>query len=261
VTHLNEGHLPGHHRDGFAAQLGVETELGGRGLSLRAAAGPYRYFDTEVAESAAGFADSHGSALLYTLATRWQADAASRWFYQLRVDRIEARRGQDTTMVLAGLGYRLDQDGSFPSNASPRGKGGNGELGVALGQTIVNSFESQRSTARAVEYRHAFGPVLRAAVGVMNEGDARLIRRNGLVAQVWLEPGFEDGRYSLGIGYGRYFAVDAYRSEERHSMGLLSATTSYRLAPSWVGRITWHRSVSNYDRDSDVLLLGVGYRF
>ena len=28
-----------------------------------------------------------------------------------------------------------------------------------------------------------------------------------------------------------------------------------------IGRVTWHRVSSNYDRDSDIFLAGLGYRF
>jgi len=42
---------------------------------------------------------------------------------------------------------------------------------------------------------------------------------------------------------------------------MLSTTFSYHFAHGWVGRLTWHRVSSNYDRDSDILLAGVGFRF
>ncbi len=260
VNYVNEGHVPGHHRDGMATQLGLQAPLGESGVTLRAAAGPYYYFDTTLAENPSGYADAHGWGALYTLGTRWQP-RGRRWSAELRVDRAQTKKSIDTTMVLAGLGFELEQDGTFPANATPRDKGGAGELVGYLGATIVNSFESENSTARSVEYRHQFGPVLRASAGWINEGDARLIRRNGVVFQGWLEPTFFDGVFSLGVGYGAYLALDAYRPEQRHNLGLLSTTASLRVSRSWDARITWHRSVSGYDRDSDILLAGLGYRF
>ncbi len=261
VVYLNEGHIPGHHRDGMAAQLGVRTNPGGSGLSLSAAAGPYRYFDTAVAEEQPqGYADAHGWGTLYTLGAAWRAHD-SRWLYRLRVDRVRGQGSFDTTSVFAGVGYRLDQDGSFPDNAWPRTKGGADEVFAAGGTTIVNSFHSQKANAGTVEWRHRLGPAIRASVGWLSEGDARLIRRDGVLVQGWLEPTFSEGRYSLGVGFGPYFAVDSYRPDARRTQALLSATASYRLSTSWLARLTWHRSVTSYDRDSDIFLLGVGYRF
>ena len=38
-------------------------------------------------------------------------------------------------------------------------------------------------------------------------------------------------------------------------------TASYRIGREWTARFSWNRVLSNYDRDTDVLLFGVGYRF
>jgi len=43
--------------------------------------------------------------------------------------------------------------------------------------------------------------------------------------------------------------------------GLLTVTTSYRFFDHWFTRFNWNRVMSNDSRDSDVFLLGVGYRW
>jgi hypothetical protein len=260
VVYINEGHFVGHHRDGGAIQIGVRSSAQADGFGLFAAVGPYRYFDTTLAENGDGFADAHGTGMVYSVGAHWRRRQPDPWSWQLRVDRIAAPHGIDTTLVMAGAAYRLRQDASFAREGAPRGNAARDEVVVSLGQTIVNSFESEQGNAHSVDYRHAFTPVLRASVGWLNEGDARLIRRNGIVAQGWLEPTFFDGRFSLGIGFGPYFAIDHYR-EDRDVLGLLSTTASYRFGNSWSARFTWHRGVSRWDRDSDILLLGAGYRF
>ena len=132
-----------------------------------------------------------------------------------------------------------------------------------LGQTIVNSFESETSTARSLEYRHAFGPVFKGSVAWMNEGDARLIRRNGIVTQAWLEPSFSGDLFTLGIGLGLYIAVDSYHENDHGAFasGILTMTTTYRFGPNWIVRFSLNRIMTNYDRDTDILLFGAGYRF
>ena len=229
-SYVNEGHVTGHHRDGVAAQLWLQGETA-PGVKLGLAAGPYQYFDTTLAETADGFHDAHGT--------------------------------PNSTQLLVGVGYRLDQDGSSVDNSTGKAwqRGNNDEVVLYAGQTVVNSFESESNAAYAVEYRRAFGPVLRGSLAWLKEGDARLIRRDGVLAQGWLEPSFRNDRWTMGLGYGAYFAVDDYRSTPRHVSPVIATTLSYNVAGRWTARLNWYRVISNYDRDSDVFLLGAGYRF
>jgi hypothetical protein len=264
LSYQNEGHVPGHHRDGHSAQVWARLPLED-GLALAAGVGPYRYFDTTVAEVPGTHSDAHGWGMISSAALLW-APHESRWFYQLRIDRIVTRDSLDTTAAMLGVGYHLPQDGkTFLRDLSTQGvRVPHNELSLLLGQTIVNSFESETSAlSSALEYRHAFGQYLRASVALMDEGDARLVRRSGIVGQLWLEPTFAGNRFSLGVGLGTYLAVDDYRRDGRGSFasGIVTLTASHRIAGRWVARFSWNRIVSKYDRDSDILLLGGGYRF
>lgn len=264
LTYTNEGHFPGHHRDGHSAQLWLRTGAWSPQLAFAVGAGPYRFFDTTVAENTPGFLNAHGWGVQLGATATWRA-AGSPWLYQLRVSRIEVRHGNpDSTQVLAAVGYRLEPDGSSSRNASPHALAGAEELTLYRGRTIVNSLESESTHAgsKGLEYRHAFGPVLRACLAWVDEGDARLTRRSGAVAQAFLEPSFHDGRFTLGLGFGAYVAADDRAADtSTRVMPLVTTTVSYRIARAWAARLTWHRIVSNYDRDSDIVLLGVGYRF
>jgi hypothetical protein len=167
---------------------------------------------------------------------------------------------------MAGVGYRLPQDGKgFLRDLSANGvRVPRNELALLVGQTIVNSFESETSKLAAmIEYRHAFGQYLRGTLAWLDEGDARLIRRDGIVAQLWLEPTFGEARYTLGAGFGTYIALDDYREDKRgpFASGIATLTASYHLGSRWVVRFSWNRIVSKYDRDADIILLGAGYRF
>jgi len=111
--------------------------------------------------------------------------------------------------------------------------------------------------------RYAFRPALRASVAWLSEGDAELIRRNGLVVQGWYEPSFSGDRFTLGLGLGVYIAIDDYREDREGAFpnGVITLTASYRVGRDWRARFSWNRVISNYDRDTDVLMLGAGYRF
>lgn len=41
----------------------------------------------------------------------------------------------------------------------------------------------------------------------------------------------------------------------------LTVTTSYRFSDRWFTRFNWNRVMSNDSRDTDLFLLGLGYRW
>jgi hypothetical protein len=263
-SYLNEGHLPGHHRDGFAPQLWAQSgrSLGPR-FSLAAGVGPYFYFDTVPADSDAGYADRRGRGIVYSLAATWRS-ASSPWLYQLRFNRVLVKDGIDSSMLLAGIGYRLDRDDDkwLSALASRAISGPRNELALLGGRSIVNSYESQRAWAKGIEYRRAFGPLVNGSIALLDEGDGKLTRRRGVAAQGWLEPSFYDEKATLGVGLGPYLAIDDHRPGRKPVLsGIVSLTASYRFSESWVARATFSRVASGYHRDTDLLLVGLGYRF
>jgi hypothetical protein len=225
-------------------------------LRLAVGVGPYRYFDTVATDSGAGFADRHGWGMLYSAAASWHS-SSTPWLYQLRLDRVILSHGIDSTRLTAGLGYRLERE----SRAAARAR--RNELSVFLGRSIVNSLHSEHASAQSVELRHAFAALFRVSAAWIDEGDAGLVRRSGVGAQAWLEPGFSEGKLSLGFGLGPYFARDEARIEGRKSLvaGLFTMSASYTLGRSWLARFSWSRVMTSYDRDADIVLLGLGYRF
>ena len=268
VSYLNEGHISSHHRDGQTAQLWAGTSLADGRISLAAGIGPYFYYDTVPASQGILYANDHGWGLNSSLAATWHAD--SRWQLQLRSNWIETDSPHDTVSVLFGVGYRLDTPVEMSQSAAPGAKGPqrrpNG-LGAYLGRTIVNSFDSEHSVAVGVEYRRLLSEYLEGSVGWLHEGDTRLVRRDGITGEMWIVRYFLDDRLGLGIGGGLYFNLDSYHhvfemeNTRKTVSGIVSLTGAYRLAPDWELRGIWHRIVTNYDRDTDVLLVGIGYCF
>ena len=69
------------------------------------------------------------------------------------------------------------------------------------------------------------------------------------------------------IGLGIYVALDTRHNpipgedEASRLAGIITPTISYRFAESWLARFSWSRTVTDYNRDTDVLLVGIGYRF
>lgn len=266
LSWLNEGHVPHHHRDGQSAQFWVRTNVFDQRLSLAAGVGPYFYYDTTGIGTA--YNDKHGWGTLSSLAATYYAN--NRWIYEARLNRIVAANSLNTTSMLFGIGYQLERPPAPGTSETPpprTGKTTENQVTLFLGQTIVNSFDSQRDTARAVEFRHGVSPHFDWSVSWLNEGDARLIRRNGVIGQAWLVHKFFDNSFSLGAGLGPYLSIDRYRKPlpgEANNItvsAIVTATAAMRLGPHLYLRTSWNRIASNYNRDTDVILMGLGYSF
>ena len=141
------------------------------------------------------------------------------------------------------------------------------EIAVHGGNTVVNSFHSELSKAASVEYRRAIGRYLDASLAFVNEGDSRVVRRNGFITQLWAARSFLDEHLVLGIGGGAYVAVDQRRvpkpNEKTKELlaGIVTMRAALRFAGRWEIPAQWNRVVTKYSRDTDVFLIGVGYRF
>ena len=65
-----------------------------------------------------------------------------------------------------------------------------------------------------------------------------------------------------GAGFGIYTAIDKYRpAPGRHVADVVSLTLSLQPINNFDVRVLWHRIVTDYNRDADILLFGLGYRF
>lgn len=263
---INEGHVPGHHRDGGAAQLWVRTNAWDRRLTVAAGIGPYFFFDTVPAANPSGSHDDHGQGLIASLAATWHLDGP--WSVQLRANRVAAYHSVDTTSLLLGVGYRLQGGGASGRDSSATAsKEPDREISLVLGRTILNTLESEDAFATQVEYRTRLGPYFAWSVSALNEGDEATQRRSGVTTQFWVGRAMPDERVTMAIGIGPYVILDIRRNprdvdEPRERLaGILSLTTAYAPTAHWAVRLTWSRVVAEKSHDTDVLLLGAGYRF
>ena len=84
-AYINEGHVPGHHRDGDALQVwGCLPFFDGK-ITVSLGEGVYYFYDTQVAPLG-GSADVHGTAPIYSLAVTGYF--SNRWFCRLMFNRI-----------------------------------------------------------------------------------------------------------------------------------------------------------------------------
>jgi len=266
LGYLNDAHFPGHHRDGVTAEAWLPIVPLTDRFTVSVGAGPFYYYDTVVAQNNGGYADAHGWAWLASLDATFQPWKSGRWshlFFEGRIDYTAPSKSIETTSFGIGIGYRglSDTHDSDPEVAEGFAAD---EIVASYGKTVTNSFDSSAHTARAeaIDYRRQLWHELRASVGFLNEGDTQLIRRNGIIAEGWAEPSFNSGLWSIGAGFGFYTAIDKYRQAPgRHVSDVVSLTLSLRPINSLDVRFLWHRIVTDYNRDADILLWGLGYRF
>ena len=265
---LNEGHIPDHHRDGQMVQFWARIPIGNPKFILQAGVGPYRYFDTTTAEQGGSYSDTHGWGVVYSVRAAYYA--SSRWITQLQFNRVHVQRGPDATSVMFGVGYQLDA----PDTPGPRDWAvssstnvTNNEVAAYLGKTIVNSTSSPSALGGAIEYRRGLAKYLDVTLGYLHEGSSKLARRDGITSQLWATRAFFDNRVTLAVGAGAYYAVNENENSESPGpgagkfSGLVTIAASYRFTQHWDARLEWNRVVTHYDRDTDVILAGAGYRF
>ena len=276
IAYINEGHFLGHHRDGTSWEVWGNLPLFNDRLALSLGGGVYYFYDT-IPAAGDGTADIHGAAAIFSFAaTGYLSD---RWFYRVMVNRISPTSDIRTTTAAVGVGYW------FGLNRRPLGKTPGEadtidaqyvtepQLSLFGGQSVVNTFLSQKALAGAAEYRQGLLPHLDGTASFVYEGDPKIARRSGVAFQLWPVNTFFDESTSVGIGVGPYVFIDRnhpVNSGQTLNIGrknpaaiapLVSLTIARQLSNQWIGRLIWDRVISNYNRDSDIFLVGLGYRW
>ena len=262
LVYVNEGHLLDHHRDGIGGQIWAGFNITPN-WSIKAGIGPYFYFDTAAKPPSVAAVDDHGFGVISSASTNYQF--TKRWSVELRANRILTKKSIDTTSILIGLGYTYDASvlpGSSAGEASWQSDSARpNEVSGSFGRTYVNNFESETATAYQLEYRRNLSRNVDWTVGVLREGAPGPINRTGALTEIWGTRTLLHDRAAIGIGIGPYLAYDSKDANRTHLSGVVSITGSYKLPGNLIARATWHRVTTRYDRDTDVFLLGAGYRF
>lgn len=269
IAYINEGHLRAHHRDGTAAEAWARLPLVHDRFIIGLGVGGYAFFDTQPMPGG-DTADVHGRALIASLsATAYFSD---RWYGELMVNRILPDRDISLTTVDAGIGFWFGRTqkptpGKLGDAPDEENHVTTNELTIFTGQSVVNTFLSQKAAAWAGEYRHGIVPHLDWTVSGIYEGDPKIIRRSGGATQLWAVNTFFHNRISVGAGIGPYVYLDHKNPPPNDrripaAVGpLFSLTFACTLSDHVVARLVFDRVVSNYNRDSDVFLVGLGYRW
>jgi hypothetical protein len=269
IGYINEGHLPTSHRDGTAWEAWGRLPFSDNRYSISIGAGVYYFYDTQLLPGGAT-ADIHGTAPIFSLSAIGYI--SDRWFYQVRFNRISPANQAKVNTLTVGAGFWFGQGGKptpgrLGDAPDERAYVTDNELTVFGGQSVVNTFLSQKALAYAGEYRRGIFPHVDWTASVIYEGDPEIIRRSGVATQVWFVNTFFNDRISFGAGVGPYVYLDHKHPPSAGTRipaavaPVASLTCSVRLSENWVVRAVFDRVTSNYNRDADIFLLGLGYRW
>jgi hypothetical protein len=242
-------------------------------IAVSLGAGAYYYYDTQ--SIGGNSADIHGTAPIFSFtATGYLSD---RLFYRIIVNRISPSGDVKTTTAAVGVGYWFGLD-RRPIGKEPDREGAveakyvtEPQLTAFGGQSVVNTFLSQKAMAGAVEYRQDVLPHIDGTASFIYEGDSDIARRSGVAVQLWPVNTFLDESTSVGFGLGPYFYIDQRHLQNTGQTGnvgfknpaaiapLASLTIARKLSDHWITRVVWDRVISNYNRDSDIFLIALGY--
>jgi hypothetical protein len=271
MSYINEGHFPDHLRDGTAWEGWTNIPLDNGHIAFSAGAGIYYYYDTQMA-GGGDSVDVHGTAPIFSLsATGYLSD---NWYYRVMLNRIMPSSDIRDTTVLVGVGYWFGPHrrptGDNPNLSAPEPEYvTEPQLTVFGGQTVVNTFYSDKAWAGAAEYRQGIFPHLDGTASFIYEGDPKSERRSGAAFQLWPVNTFVDKDTSVGVGVGPYIFIDKRNPGQDARIDgrltpaaiapMVSLTIARRLTGNLDARLVWDRVTTSYNRDSDIFLVGIGY--
>lgn len=269
IAYINEGHRPGHHRDGNATELWFRLPADQGRLAFAFGAGVYDNYDTQPTP-AGGSVNVHGTFPIFSASAT--GFLSHRIFYRASVNQIVPAHDPSVTTGLFGVGVWFGREekptpGEMGHAPAEKGYVTGKEVALFAGQSVVNTLFSQQARAYAAEFRRGLGSHIDGTVSAIYEGDPEIVRRSGVAMQAWAVNHFFSQRVSLGLGIGPYLYIDRKHPRagnprsEAALAPLVSLTFGAHVAEHWLTRVTWDRVTSSYNRDSDIFLWGLGYHW
>jgi len=269
IAYINEGHLREHHRDGTAWEIWGRLPFAQDRFSVSVGVGAYYFYDTQPLPGG-DTANIHGTAPIYSVSATGYL--SNRWFYRLNFNRIDPAHDIKVNTLMIGAGFWFGREkkpvaGELGDAPGEEGYLTENELTVFVGQSVVNTFGNPKSRAYAGEYRRGVFAHVDWTASAVYEGDPQIVRRSGAATQLWAVNSFFDKRITVGAGLGPYVFLDKKhptnpdRKNPAAIAPLVSLTFSVRVSESCVMRMVFDRVTTSYNRDADIFLIGLGYRW
>lgn len=263
---LNEGHLPGHHRDGPTLMAWRIIPVGDEPrMRLAFGAGLYRTYDTE--DLGHTYANLH--ALKGILSATLQMPLADTpWGVQTQLSRTILSNNQDTRTLTLGMTYSFRKADAAPRSRLPERGPACQAVTLYYGTAILNSQVSQNSEGFALEYRRRWSEHMDWSLTYADEGDLELLRRDSLALQVWATSAHLGHRLILGVGLGPtlcYSLPPAGHTKPVSTWGggvRITMAGAWRMSEGpWQVKASWSRMRAPNNRDTDLIATGLGLAF
>jgi hypothetical protein len=248
----NEGHITDNHRDGLSAQAWFVQPLGDA-FEIQLGTGPYATMNNTTVDGERE--NQFKTGLLTSAALKWHP-TKKPWYLRVQYNYAWVPGSFNSNALLVGAGRdfvyyddgkeeKLNLDVSFWGGWSRTTQVG--PQNTALGYEFETKFHSKKSEHLAF------------SVGFLSEGDTNLAHRRGIPLRVWYDQPATT-RITFSVGVGPYVAYDGI-SDEVKLMGIGSLRITFRVISRFEAGIMYTRVASFYNRDQDIVMLGVLGRF
>ena len=263
VAYINEGHPDideAGHRDGIALMAWYEMPVLGK-LRLEAGAGPYFSMNTTLKNNSSqkkqeyndkGVGLTTGLAVSYLL---WENGPNAR----VQLSSAIMPGSFDTHSLSLGLSAELGK-------GSPAGKYflknlERYELNALGGLSCTTRSDKEICSGFQIELQKKISKRVSISASGISEGNSGLTDRKGISSQLWfIVP--ETWRIEMSAGIGPYAAYEGNEENKGTKLlGLASMRAKLRINKRWHALLEGSRVISDYDKDSDRVLIGGGMDF
>jgi hypothetical protein len=271
IFYTNQGHFPEHHRDGAGVEFKYNKEILPQ-LTVSVGAGPWTYSDTLIPDNGKPAQDVHGIGAMAGVGAAYHLK--NHIVLGVGANYYAGKDSFGSYNVVGSVGYEFggETDNKFSSfsngdsDAPSSENAGKNQIALMTGESAVNTPGNVRAVASDLEYRRELGKSIDLTVSGIDEGKNKFTNRAGIAPELWYRQDVLDNRLSFSIGAGVYAGFDGRKenegsSSDKFAAGIISTSSDFKITDHLDARLTWHRVLSSYNRDADVVVAGIGYRY
>jgi len=251
-VYLNEGHPENHHRDGFAVQPTLYKDFNNWRVQL--SAGPYYSMDTTRQADGSVLNDKH-LGVLSSVALKWHP-SQENWYVGMGYNNVWMPNKLNTNSVVLLVGTDMQQD----AGNADTGNGSKVNVGLWVGPGDTTNPGTKVKTAGQLEFALPLKDQFSYSIAALYEGNTTLADRKGVMAQVWYKGTFN--HWTLSAGAGPYLERDSLRDKTATNLlAVASVRATYKLTKRTDVGLNFNRVISFYNKDADIIMLGIQRAF
>ncbi|MEO8628123.1 MAG: hypothetical protein ABI612_08470, partial [Betaproteobacteria bacterium] len=246
----NDGHLFDNHRDGLAAQAWYLLPFG-NAFEFQLGTGPYATMNNTTVDGTRENEFKVG--VLSSAALKWHP-TLKPWYLRVQYNNTWVPNSFHSNAVLVGIGRDFthqsddDYEGKLDADLSLWGGSSRTTMIGAQDTAIAYQLEAKFHLKNAEHVGYS--------VALLSEGDTNLADRRGVPVQIWYDqPATKRLTFSAGIG--PYVAYDGINGRKFRVMGIGSLRATVRVVGRYEIGMMYTRVASFYNRDQDIVMIGI----